>query len=516
MYPLPRAGLAAAVIWLGFAAAAAAFAAEPRTPGAAPTAAPTAARTGRALPTQAAEATQIPANGRPIVLEVGGGTLIRLPRPAGTVFVANPEIADVQVKSPELVYVSAKSPGQTVIYAVDTNDRVLLNAPVRVELPLSQLRRSLKQLVPESAISVTQVDSSLVLSGAVASAGQAEKARVLAAAIAGGVKGGQVVNRLSVATPNQVNLRVRFAEVDRTILKQIGVDWNKFPGSQVAFETLNNGMPRSVTSITPQTTTVSNGVVTITPATVMAAIPGTNFLTLGMFPSANALSATVEALATEGFLTVLAEPNLTAVSGQTASFLAGGEFPVPVVQSVSTGAPAISVQFQQFGVQLAFTPTIIDADHLSLRIRPEVSQLSTQGEVTISGFTIPALTVRRAETTVELASGQSFALAGLLQHNTSQDISKVPWLGDIPILGALFRSNKFQNDETELVIIITPYLVEPTATRPAAPTDGFEAPHDAQQVLWSDTYRRGLPAPARGPLDAGGRGLIGPAGFRLD
>jgi pilus assembly protein CpaC len=165
---------------------------------------------------------------------------------------------------------------------------------------------------------------------------------------------------------------------------------------------------------------------------------------------------------------------------------------------------------------LAFTPTIIDANHLNLRIRPEVSQLSTQGAVIISGFTIPALTVDRAETTVELASGQSFALAGLLKHNTEQDISKVPWLGDIPVLGALFRSTKFQNDETELVVIVTPYLVRPPATAVASPTDGFQIPHDAQQVLWGDTWRRGLPAPGRGPLDAGGGGLIGPAGFRLD
>ena len=136
--------------------------------------------------------------------------------------------------------------------------------------------------------------------------------------------------------------------------------------------------------------------------------------------------------------------------------------------------------------------------------------------VTISGSLVPALTVRRAETTIDLGSGQSFALAGLLMHNTSQDISKVPWLGDIPILGALFRSNKFQNNESELVVIVTPYLVRPSTTALASPTDGFQIPHDAQQVLWGDTWRRGLPAPARGPLDPGGDGLIGPAGFRLD
>jgi pilus assembly protein CpaC len=472
MYPSPRSTAALALMWLGLAAPA--FAAQS-----------SAAPAARAHPPYAGEPTQIPANGRPIVLEVGKGTLIRLSRPASTVFVASPDIADVQIKSPELIYISAKAPGQTVIYAVDGSDTVLLNAPVRVDFDLSELRQSLNRLVPGTDISVTQVDSSLVLSGAVANAGQAEKARVLAAAVAGAVKSGQVINRLSVETPNQVNLQVRFAEVDRNILKQIGVDWSRL-GRTVSFSTVNN-----------QSLTVP-----------------TNQISVGMLSN---VMATVDALATEGFLTVLAEPNLTAVSGQTASFLAGGEFPYPVAQPGSVGNTAvITIQFQQFGVQLAFTPTIIDANHLSLRVRPEVSQLDFADAVTISGSLVPALTVRRAETTVDLASGQSFALAGLLMHDTSQNISKVPWLGDIPILGALFRSNKFQNNESELVVIVTPYLVTPATTALAAPTDGFMIPHDAQQVLWGDTWRRSLPAPARGPLDAGGQGLIGPAGFRLD
>jgi pilus assembly protein CpaC len=437
------------------------------------------------------EAVQIPANGRPILLAAGKGTLIRLGRAANTVFVANPDIADVQVKSPELIYITAKSPGTTVIYAVDADNNVLLNAPIRVDLDLSPLQQSLQRVVPGTAISVDQVDSSVVLSGAVADADQANKAKVLAAAFAGAVKGGQVVNRLSVATPNQVDLHVKIAEVDRNIVKELGIDWSNVPSAPVNTNSVNFSTANALTS----------------PATTMFEV-GKGI--------AGAVQATISALSTEGFLTVLAEPNLTAVSGQTASFLAGGEFPVPVVQNVSAGTSAISVQFQQFGVQLAFTPTIIDANHLSLRVRPEVSQLSTEGEVTISGFTIPALTVRSAETTVELASGQSFALAGLLMHDTTQDISKVPWLGDIPILGALFRSNSFTNNESELVVIVTPYLVRPPTLAPASPTDGFSIPHDAQQVLWGDTWRRGLPAAARGPLDAGGAGLIGPAGFRLD
>ncbi len=338
-----------------------------------------------------------------------------------------------------------------------------------------------------------------MLSGAVASAGQAQKAATLAAAITGGVKSAKIVNRLMVATPNQVDLQVRFAEVDRNVLKQIGIDWSKLGTSSTIGNTTSGPAVSLQTANNPT--------------------PLVNYLTIGTFPSlfGQQLSATISALATEGYITILADPNLTAISGQTASFLAGGEFPVPIAQSSAAGAaPTITIEFKQFGVQLAFTPTIIDADHLSLRVRPEVSQLSTQGEVNIDGFVIPALTVRRAETTVELASGQSFALAGLLQHTTTQDLSKVPWVGDIPILGALFRSNQFQHDETELVIIVTPYLVQPTATALATPTDGFAAPHDAQQVLWGDTWRQDLPAPTRGPLGAGGTGLIGPAGFRLN
>ena len=319
-------------------------------------------------------------------MEAGKGTLIRLARPASTVFIANPEIADVQVKSPQLVYVTAKSPGATVIYAVDASDNVLLNAPVRVEFALSQLRQSLQRLVPGSAISVDQVDTNLVLSGSVADAGQADKAKVLAAAVTGAVKGGQVVNRLSVATPNQVNLQVRIAEVDRNILKQIGIDWSRL-GRTVSFNTVSN-----------QGLTMP-----------------TNQLSVGMLSN---VLATVDALSTEGFLTVLAEPNLTAVSGQTASFLAGGEFPYEVAQSSAGSAPVFTVEFKQFGVQLAFTPTIIDANHLNLRVRPEVSQLDFANAVPVSGSLVPALTVRRAETTIDLASGQSFALAGLLMHNT--------------------------------------------------------------------------------------------------
>jgi pilus assembly protein CpaC len=453
----------------------------------APQSAPRASRGGGA--------SQIRASGAPIVLEVNKGTLIRLTASAATVFIANPDIADVQVKSPSLIYLSAKAPGETVIYAVDASDSVLLNSPVRVEHDMSRLRSSLRELAPGERISAESVDGNLVLTGIVSDAGKADKARALAASIAGEVKGSQVINRMTVATPNQVSLHVRVAEVSLTALSAIGVNWHKL-GSNLIINTNN---PTTITNVI-----------------------GSNEIIIGRMFS-QAISATVDALAQEGLVTDLAEPDLVALNGQTASFLAGGEFPVPVAgsSSATNGVPTITVEFKSFGVSLAFTPTIIDAHHLNLRVRPEVSALSSVGAVSVplsadQVVTIPALTVRRAETSVELGSGESFALAGLLQHTAEQDISKVPLLGDIPILGALFRSNRFQRNETELVIIVTPYLVNPVETRLAAPTDGLIHPSDPQQVFFSGTYRQGLPPPARGPLNAGGGGLIGPGGFRLD
>lgn len=445
-------------------------------------------------------AIQIPATGRPIVLETGKGTLLRLQRPASTVFVANPAVADVQVKSPTLIYLIAKTPGETVIYAVDARDAVLLDSPVRVTHPLSQLRQSIAALVPGQPVTVSSVEGNVELSGLVASAGQAERLRALAASVAGTAKGTEVIDHLQIATPNQVNLHVRIAEVSRSVLKEFGINWT---GSAVP---IGGGTALNFATNLPTTTN--------------AVLPN-NLIFSGI--GGRAVNAELDALANEGFVTDLAEPNLTAMSGQTASFLVGGEFPVPVAGAAATAGaiPTITVEFKQFGVSLAFTPTVIDATHINLRVQPEVSALTTVGAVSVpltstATVTIPALTERRADTTVELGSGESFALAGLLQNTSTQTITKVPGLGDIPILGALFRSNQFQRGETELVVIVTPYLVTPVRTRLADPMNGFQLPHDMQRVIDSSLYRQQLPAPPRGPLDAGGQGLIGPAGFRLN
>ena len=440
---------------------------------------------------------QVRASGPPIVVEAGKGSLIRLPKAAATVFIANPDVADVQVKTPTMIYVTAKTPGETVLYAVDADDHVLLNAPVRVEHDLSRVRETLNAIAPGENVTVSSVDNSLVLNGSVSSAARAEKVRSLAASIASETKG-TVVNRMAVATPNQVNIRVKVAEVNRTVLKTLGVNWNKLAGAHIAFDTTN---PTAVAGNLPTSLGVIFG--------------GATWLT----------QATVDALAQEGLVSVLAEPNLTATNGQPASFLAGGEFPVPIAGAAGTagGTPTITVEFKKFGVSLDVTPTIIDAEHLNLRIRSEVSQLSTTGEVSVpltatASVTIPALTVRRAETTVELGSGQSYALAGLLQNTDTQNVSKVPALGDIPILGQLFRSQQFQRNETELVLIVTPYLVQPSprVANLASPLDGFAPAHDLTTVVNGGQYRQTLPAPAKGPLRANGQGVVGPVGFRLD
>jgi pilus assembly protein CpaC len=466
-------------------------AAELLSPPAAP-AATTAAATTSAPPSGVS---QVPAKGPPILLEAGKGTLIRLPRPAATVFIANPDVADVQVKSPAMIYVNAKTPGETVLYAVDADDNVLLNAPIRVEHDVSRLRESLHALIPGENVAVESVDGPLVLKGNVSSASRAERANALATSIANEAKG-KVVNQLSVATPNQVNLRVKIAEVNRTVLKALGVNWLKDVG---------------------RTTFVTNNPVT------GGQIAATNTILFGFGAAGSLIQQRVDALAQEGLITILAEPNLTATSGQPASFLAGGEFPVPVAGSAANGIATITVAFKEFGIRLDFTPTVIDAQHVSLRVRPEASQLTNTGAVSVpitanNTVTIPALTVRRAETTLELGSGESFALAGLLQHTLEQDISKVPALGDIPILGQLFRSERFQKNETELVIIVTPYLVKPAPTVAAlqSPTDGFVTPHDVQTIINGATYRQTLPAGEKVRVAPGAQGLVGPVGFRMD
>lgn len=429
----------------------------------------------------------------PIVLEASKGTLIRLDRPASTVFVADPEVADVQVKSPRLVYLMAKQPGETVIYAVDREERVLLNRRVSINHNLSRLQATLKKMLPGSDLSVVTMDKTLVLSGHVLSAKDAEAAQRLAMRLVKDEK--DLVNQISVVAPNQVHLRVRVAEVSRDILKQFGINWD------AVFRTGNflfgfaTGLP--AVNALGQSLVRNNG---------------TGSIVAGFRNSRVDLNGVIDALDDEGLITILAEPNLTAVSGESATFLAGGEFPILVPEN-----DKITVEFKQFGVSLAFTPVLV-GERISLKVNPEVSQLTTTGAVQLAGFTIPALTTRRAETTVELGSGQSFAIAGLLQNNITRDVEKLPGLGELPVLGGLFRSDRFQRNETELVIIVTPYIVRPVdSKRLTTPTKGLVPPNDTDRIYRGKTHRPRLEKEKRTVHGRGARnGLAGPAGFVLD
>ncbi len=415
---------------------------------------------------QAQEVTVAPP-GQTLEVELNQGRLIRLSRPAASVFVANPAIADVSVKSPRLIYVFGTAPGETSLFGVDENDNLVANLEVRVSHNLSRLNSALQQLAPKAGITATSLDGGIVLNGDVSNATLSENARRVATRFI--TEEEEVINRLAITSPNQVNLRVRIAEVAKEVIEQLGFNWEAlYETSDILFG-IATGQPVFASQLigipnTPSPPGFPTSFLT------RPGLEGNSFFFRGT-PGDLDINFVVDLLEEDNLITVLAEPNLTAVSGETASFLAGGEFPIPVPQSNGN----ITIEFKKFGVSLAFTPTIIGEGRISMRVRPEVSQLSNAGAIIVQDFQIPALTTRRAETTVELGSGQSFAIAGLLLHNTQQDIDDVPGLGDIPILGALFRSDRYERNESELMILITPYIVNPvpTGTRLALPTDPY-------------------------------------------
>ena len=434
-----------------------------------------------------------------VQIEVGKGQIIRLPGPAATVFVADPDIADVQAQSPSIIYLFGRRAGSTSMFAIDENDSVLMRSTVRVDHNLTGLRNAIDRLLPASAIDVSSVDGSIVLSGMVDSPTEAQELRELASRYLGEEE--TLLNRTRVSAPTQVHLRVSVAEVSREVIKEFGFNW----------ETLFNSGNFTFGFASGRDLVSSGGTIFRSPANAGGNAPGIGF---GNYTTGSAsVSTALDALAEEGLVTVLAEPNLTALSGETASFLAGGEFPIPVASDDDD----VEIEFKEFGISLAFTPTVLSRDRISLRVRPEVSELSDNGAITISGLTIPALATRRAETTVELGSGQSFAVGGLLSNDVQNTVSKFPGLGDLPVLGTLFRSQRFQTNETELVILVTPYLVNPVDEPVlATPVDGYQPPNDIERILEGRLHHARL-QPGRGaPRGPKQQRLVGPIGFVLD
>ena len=464
------------------------------------------------LPSSAANAQSVSRPANDLVLSIGRGQLVTVPGAMADVFVANEQVADVQVKSPRQLYVFGKAGGETTVYASNAAGDVIWSANVRVGSNIDSVDQMLHLAMPDAKIAVSTMGTNTVLlTGTVAAPEDAAEAQRLVQAFVG--KDANVITRLKMATPLQVNLHVRFAEVSRTLVRDIGTNLTTVDGTG-GFK-FGLGQGRSVGSTYTTDPRLPLGVgnspsgYTIDPVTGTVAFkPGTSIAATGIgttlggllkIGGLNLLGA-LDLGESVGMVSTLSEPNLTALSGETADFLAGGEYPIPISQGLGT----TSIEYKRFGVSLSYTPTVLSNGRISIRVRPEVSELSAQGAITINGFQVPALTVRRAETTVELGSGQSFMIAGLMSNNAQSTLKKMPGAGDIPILGSLFRSTHFQKGETELVIIVTPYLVQPVnANDIKLPTDGYRSPNIGQQLLgnmMSDGQSGGIrPHPTSAP-----------------
>jgi pilus assembly protein CpaC len=413
-----------------------------------------------------------PARAEPLDLVVGEVRTLALPGPAQSAAVADPKVADVQVPSPSRLFLFARAPGRSTVQALGAGGRVLASWEVAVLPDVTRLRTELAD-VPGASVSLA--GTAIVLDGDVPTPLAAARAQALALAAAGNKPDG-VLNRLRVTSSSQVNLRVRVAEVSRTLAREIGFNFDIF-GSVGGFS-LGVATGREIVNATGELTRAAGG------ASSFGAVRRTDSLDM---------NAVIDALEEEGLVSILVEPNLTARSGETASFLSGGEFPIPVNQNLNN----VVIEFKRFGVALDFTPTVLEGGRISLKVRPEVSELNDAASVEIRDIRVPGLSVRRAETTVDLASGQSFAIAGLLRANASNSVRSVPLLGDIPVLGALFRSTRFQRQESELVIIVTPYLVEP-APSPAAlaiPNGAVAAATDVGRLLGGRLVKRNAADP---------------------
>jgi pilus assembly protein CpaC len=375
--------------------------------------------------------------------------ILRLDVAFSDLLVGNPDIADVLALTDRSIYVLGKSLGSTSLTIYGPNRQLIAVADLVVSQDIEAMKARLYEIMPDETIEIRPANGGLILSGTVSTADRMSRALAVAERMAPGA----ITNLMRVGGSQQVMLSVRFAEVSRSVSKSLGN----------SFQLRGDGF-----------TVATNAFLGPSPSILSIAGFGGALGTLGL--GTIAIDALFDALEEKNLVKTLAEPNLIALSGDTANFLAGGEFPVPVAQDANN---AITIEFKQFGVGLAFTPTVLDDGLMNIVVSPEVSTIDNTNAVTVSGFTIPGLTVRRATTTVELRDGQSFAIAGLLQSNFTDGLAQLPWAGEIPVLGALFRSANYQRNETELMIIVTPHLVRPApAGALATPVDNFMPPND--------------------------------------
>jgi pilus assembly protein CpaC len=395
------------------------------------------------------------ATSRFVPLGVGKSVAIDLPRDIKDVLVADPKIANAVIRSSRRVYMIGVKVGQTNIFFFDAEGKQIAGFDIAVTRDLNGVRAAIKQMMPDSDIRIEGVgEAAVMLSGSAASPAEAQQAFDVASRLVG--EAAKVVNGITVRGRDQVMLKVTVAEVQRNVIKQLGVDISASLNYGAAVVNFNTSNPFSVTGQ-----------------------PLSDSSLVGSFKN---VTATLRAMERAGVVRTLAEPNLTAISGETASFLVGGEFPYPVPSSSLGGPP--SIEFKKFGVTLTFTPVVLSEGRISLKVLTEVSELSPEGSVTILGTTVPGLKTRRAETTVEISSGGSLAMAGMIQEQTKQAINGIPGLMQVPILGTLFKSRDYTNNQSELMVLVTPYVVRAVAQKQLSrPDDGFADPADPSTVL---------------------------------
>lgn len=398
-----------------------------------------------------ATALQVPMN-RAVVVEAEN--------PFAELSIANPGIADISTLSDRTIYVLGKAPGRTTLTLLGPDGRLITNVEVQVTPDVAEFKERLRQILPGESIEVRTANDGIVLSGMVSSIEKLDRALDLANRYAPE----RVSNLMTVGGTQQVMLKVRFAEVQRSVIKSLD--------GGLSF---TNGSGDFVGDLGQTAVSVAQGGGLITGSFDVGSV---------------AFEALLQALESKNLVRTLAEPNLVALSGQEASFLAGGEYPIPVAQGESETSTRITVEYKPFGVQLNFIPRVVDGNRINLEINAAVSAIDDSVTITTSSISINAFSRREAQTTVEMMDGQSFAIAGLLQDDFNDTVRQVPWLGDVPILGALFRSSSYQRDQSELVVIITPHLVTPVRGEALAlPTDRIRPPTESELFLFGRVAR---------------------------
>ena len=417
-----------------------------------------------------------------ITLSLNKARIIQLPRPARSVLVSNPLIADVIIRTPQQLYVLGQQIGDTNVFILDDDGRQILQLEIRVELDLTGLRKAIASIMPGERVEVTAVNANIVLTGTVRSSQAAEDARRLARRFVD--DDDNVINMLRIAAEHQVMLRVRIAEMNRSVGKELGFN------TQIGLRTGFGGKDGKTTATAVSGFGANNSFGNPNSiGTLSGNSAGTVIMNLFLGEFFQTLQFTIDALESQGLVNTLTQPTLVAVSGENANLLVGGEFPVPIGITISGDVVTQDIEFKSFGILLTFTPVVLSSGLISLKLSTEVSELDFSdggGAFTPAGAAspIPALTVRRTETTVELPSGGGIVIGGLLQDDIRSQVEGFPGLKDIPVLGALFRSNSYQKGETELVIMVSAYLVKSVAGREfALPGDGFVSSNDFDLYL---------------------------------